>query len=215
MLLPRLRTATILALASLALLSPIDALAGTGGRPSATRVLRTNATTTVDRDNRAASNFDFDVLSTTATHVTADNSALATTSCSDCRAVSISFQIVTASGSGIDLTANNSASAVNTTCSGCESLAIAYQFILVTARPVTLNPDVDDRLRQIQRDLKRLSRSTSAIADIEPRVLLYVNEIITIAEDLVESSPTTTDTRGKRQPRVTVHHHSRLRQPDH
>jgi hypothetical protein len=115
------------------------------------------------------------VHQTRAKSVTATNAAVAYTSCDDCRAVALSFQVVIADGAPTELDVGNLAMAMNENCTGCESVAVAFQLVLASDRRLVLASDrrlvlSDDGWRELsdlRRQLRSLARSDLPVAEIQ------------------------------------------------
>ncbi len=104
---------------------------------------------------------------TRAKDVTATNAAIAYTSCDDCRAVALSFQVVIADGGPTSLDVGNLALALNENCTGCESVAVAYQVVLASDRRLVLSSSGKGELSDLRRDLRRLARSGQPVSQIQ------------------------------------------------
>lgn len=182
------------------------AQAATPSHPSGPWV-RTNATAQARTAGQVNTKLAFDERSMRSRSVRADNSALANTTCDDCRTVALSVQVVMVSGASVDITANNRAEAVNQNCSDCESLALAYQFLVKTRNPLELPKATRDRLEQIEMALGQLRTSESGIADIKAAVDVYVGEVLTLVQTAAQNQPAVSDTHGRAQPKVSVQRH--------
>lgn len=88
---------------------------------------------------------------------------------SPCRAVSLSFQIVTMAGSNIHLNAVNLGNATNEHCAGCQTVAGAYQFVVDTPTAFTLSASDEARLATIHNELNALSNSAIPAAEVQSR----------------------------------------------
>lgn len=174
-------------------------------------LVRTAAIAQVSSDNAADSRLGFDVIRMRGPRIDAENAARATAHCVNCQAVAISFQIVAIAAPTIDLTAANTAEAVNDTCTACQTLAVAYQFIVVTRTPVPLTRADLARLSEIERALNRLRQSTAGMTEIEAQTNAYAAEVLTIVQGIAGRAPSAADSRGKRKPKVTMNHRRHLR----
>ena len=88
---------------------------------------------------------------------------------SPCRAVSLSFQIITMAGTDIHLNAVNLSNATNVHCAGCQTLAGAYQFVVDTPSAFKLSPAAEAQLAAIHRELNALSNSDLSTSDVQSR----------------------------------------------
>lgn len=183
------------------------------GAASGTAVIRTSAQAHVHRDGRSASDFDFDLRRSIGRVVRVQNSATADAHCANCRAVAISFQVVTISGGSPEVSADNVAQAINNDCVQCQTLAMAYQFVLVTSVPVTFTRAQRADLSAIERTLAALSRSTLPVAAIEPQVDALAARVLGDVQAATANAPEAADPSGRHRPRVSVHRRSHLQRP--
>lgn len=109
------------------------------------------------RDGASIFRFAFSIRQVMGGTVDVDNAAVAWASCSDCRTVAVSFQIVLVQGDVESLSTDNLAVAVNYECTTCETLASAYQFVIGGA-PMRLTPEGRRQLAQVHRRLAELAR---------------------------------------------------------
>lgn len=107
--------------------------------------LRENATDTVDESN----------------------SAVAHSTCDDCRSVGIAFQVVIVQSTPSTVTPENIAVALNENCTGCSSLAIAHQFVVGRGAPAKITSSGRRQLLAVGDDLLRLERSYKQLTDAE------------------------------------------------
>jgi hypothetical protein len=77
-----------------------------------------------------------------------------------CRAISLSFQIVTMAGTDIHLNAVNLGNAENVHCAGCQTVAGAYQFVVSTPRAFTLNAAADALAAKVEAILQNAAATS-------------------------------------------------------
>lgn len=88
---------------------------------------------------------------------------------SPCRAVSLSFQIITMAGENIHLNAVNLGNATNEHCAGCQTVAGAYQFVVDTPAAFSLDASDQAKLAAIHSELNALSGSGLSAADVQAK----------------------------------------------
>jgi hypothetical protein len=95
------------------------------------------------------------------------NSAIAHSTCDDCRSVGIAFQVVIVQSTPSTVTPENIAVALNENCTGCSSLAIAHQFVVGKGEPARITSSGRRQLAAVGDDLLRLERSYAELTDAE------------------------------------------------
>ncbi|MEA2322056.1 MAG: putative peptide zinc metalloprotease protein [Solirubrobacteraceae bacterium] len=183
---PRRALALLLAVAATALgaLAPAAAQAQEprDGDSAAVAVNTTDGTTVFE--------LAFDIRKVTSEVVDQTNTAIAYSSCKECRTVAISIQILLVQGSPTTVTPQNVAVAVNDQCTLCDSLALAYQFAVGGgAEPVTLTPRGWFQLFKIKRELNRLPVQQLTDAEITTRVNALMDQVGTILDTELTTRP--------------------------
>lgn len=112
--------------------------------------------------------------------VDADNAAVAYASCSECRTVAASIQVVLAMADTESLTTDNVAIALNYECSECETLAAAYQFVFGNGEPLRFTAEGNRVLADVRRRLQELRRRDDLTLD------QLAAEIDALAEETAE-----------------------------
>jgi len=108
------------------------------------------------KDGKSVFKLAFSVKKATG-DVDATNTAVAYSSCTDCKTVAAAIQIVLVSDSG-DVTAQNQAVAINYQCTECETLARAFQFVFADGDDVAFTPEGKAALHDLKKrflDLKK------------------------------------------------------------
>jgi hypothetical protein len=156
------------------------------------------------------------VHQTRAKSVTATNAAVAYTSCDDCRAVALSFQVVIADGAPTELDVGNLAMAMNENCTGCESVAVAFQLVLASDRRLVLSDDGRRELNDLRRQLRSLARSDLPVAEIQGTAESMMSDVANVlAAQLQVRAKVRCDHDVERRPeRAHDHRAPRTESPD-
>jgi hypothetical protein len=107
-----------------------------------------------------------------------------------CRAVSLSFQIVTMAGSDIHLNAVNLGNATNQHCAGCQTVAGAYQFVVDTPRAFTLSAAAKAQLAAIHRELDALSNAKLTVTEVQSKADALAGQVAAILMNAAATAPT-------------------------
>ncbi len=118
--------------------------------------------------------------------------SVACSSASPCRAVSISFQIITMAGENIHLNAVNLGNATNEHCAGCQSMAGAYQFVLSTPTPFTLSRADLAQLDTIHGELNALTGSSLSLDQVQSRADALALQVAAILKSAAATAPAAT-----------------------
>jgi hypothetical protein len=143
-------------------LLPVPAASAAGGDGT----VSTRAVATVRHDGAVRTDTDFDVSLGARRLSGATNLSVAYARCTDCRALSASFQVVLVRRPAADLALTNRAVAVTDRCRRCEALSWAYQWVVVTGTDHRLSPSGQWRLRMLDRRLRLLVRSAPPAAEL-------------------------------------------------
>ncbi|HTJ71633.1 MAG TPA: hypothetical protein VL551_29105 [Actinospica sp.] len=106
-----------------------------------------------------------------------------------CRAVSLSFQIVTMAGEDIHLSAVNLSDAENVHCAGCQTVAGAYQFVVSTPGAFTLSKTAQTQLEAIHHQLNALSNSTLSADQVQAQADALAAKVAAILKTAAATSP--------------------------
>jgi len=106
-----------------------------------------------------------------------------------CRAISLSFQIVTMAGTDIRLNAVNLSDAENVHCVGCQTVAGAYQFVVDTPGAFTLNRTVMSQLEQIHHQLNALSNSKLSADQVQSAADALALKVAAILKNAAATTP--------------------------
>jgi putative peptide zinc metalloprotease protein len=137
--------------------------------------------------------------------VDATNTAVAYSSCTDCRTVAVAIQIVLVSGETTEATPQNMALAINYQCTECETLAAAYQFVFADGQELEFTNEGKAKLHELkkrfhdlrQRDdltLEQLAAEIAAIAAEVAVVLDTETQLRKTKEASVSTAPSSTTT---------------------
>jgi putative peptide zinc metalloprotease protein len=148
------RTRRILALFTLCLAFAIPAVPAVAGDDASVVAVNT-------KDGTSLFKLAFSVVKDTDGVVDQTNTAVAYASCTGCRAVAISFQIVLVMADAATVTPQNVALAINENCDLCDAAAFAYQFIVGTDEPFKFSKEGKQALKALRDRLKNLDGSLS------------------------------------------------------
>jgi putative peptide zinc metalloprotease protein len=180
----RRRLALLLAVAAaaLGLLAPAPATAQSPGDTSAVAVNQT--------DGASIFRLAFDIRRITGEVVDQTNAAIAYSSCTECRTVAISVQILLVQGSPTTVTPQNYAIAVNDQCTLCDSLALAYQFAVGGGPdPVYLTGRGIRELMAIKRELRRIPVDQLSDTEITAQVDALMDRVSTVLDTQLTTRP--------------------------
>jgi putative peptide zinc metalloprotease protein len=116
------------------------------------------------------------------------NEAYAFASCTRCKAVAVSFQVVLVVGSGTVAAPQNISAAVNYNCIKCVTEALAVQLVLTL--PTKPSGDVLAQLMALWREIARFGTHIKGLtlAQIKARIEDYERRIVAVLGPLVTSS---------------------------
>jgi putative peptide zinc metalloprotease protein len=154
----------------LASLVAVALLGAAGGTAPAHAQGDTTAVALNTKDGSSLFKFAFQVRRTMRDVVDSTNAAVAVSSCSDCRTVAVSFQVLLVGGDASTQTPTNLALAINQNCSSCDTAAFAYQFVLGTDGPAHFTAEGNRRLEELRKRLKDLE--TTTLSDTELNAIL-------------------------------------------
>src|SRR5919112_2633647 len=130
------------------------------------------------------------------------NGAVAYSSCTDCAAVAIAFEIVLVEGNPSTVTPTNVAIAINENCDTCVAVAEAYQFVLGTGGLVHFDAegnrtlaDIRSQLRSLRKEDLTLDQLQATLDDIAARIAdVLANHLVPVPGKAVGQQQTTTTT---------------------
>lgn len=126
----------------------------------------TSAVAVNTKDGTSLFKFAFQVRKTMGDVVDETNTAVAYNSCTGCRTVAISFQVVLVMADASTITPQNVAIAINENCDLCDAAAFAYQFIVGTDGPVRFTKDGQLGLKELRKRLAGLADAGLSDADL-------------------------------------------------
>jgi putative peptide zinc metalloprotease protein len=113
----------------------------------------------------------FDIRKVTGDVVDQTNAAVAYSSCTQCRTIAISIQILLVEGPATQFTPTNAAIAVNDQCNLCDSMALAYQFAVGgSGGELRFTPGGRREIAAINRELRTMPVEQLTDAEIAARV---------------------------------------------
>jgi archaellin len=165
-------------------------------------------------NRRAPFKYEFDLDSTSAPLVTANNSAEAdVSSCGHCGATAIAFQVVLVSKHTLSsLTATDTAQATTNNCTTCNSLAEAFQIVYATPQWSVVSTAVQMVAYQVSWELRMLQYSDLSTSQVQARSTSIVDEFISWLQGnsrsstgfspVVNGAGQTTELTGTNQPYI-------------
>lgn len=135
------------------------------------------------RDGSSVFRLSFSVKRVMDSNVDADNAAVAYASCTDCRTVAVSIQVVLAMGDVDSVTTDNLAMSLNYECSECETLASAFQYVFGNGEPVRFTADGSRRLADIRRRFQELRRRDElTLQELEAEIKRLADEVAEVVK---------------------------------
>jgi putative peptide zinc metalloprotease protein len=154
----------------LVLAALLAALGLAGFRPDAASAQDTAAVAVNTKDGSSIFKLAFAIKRAAGDVVDNANAAAAISSCTECRTVAISIQIVLVTGDPEVVTPQNIALAYNIECTSCETFASAYQYVLGTDGNVRFTPEGRHEIQEIRRELRELARAGLPVAELDTRL---------------------------------------------
>jgi putative peptide zinc metalloprotease protein len=164
------------------------------GCPAAARADGNGGNTTAvainTKDGSSLFRFAFGIKRVMGDVVDNGNAAVAFASCTDCRTVAISIQIVLVMSSPSVVTPQNLAFAENLQCSFCVTVASAYQFVIGTSGPVKFTPEGRKAISDIRKELRDLGDSDLPAAELQARISQLMDRLREVLQtQLVPAGP--------------------------
>jgi len=161
------------------------------------------------KDGKSVFKLAFSVKKATG-DVDASNTAVAYSSCTDCKTVAAAIQVVLVSGDTTSSTPENVAIAINYQCSECETLAAAYQFVYGDGQELQFTQEGKQRLHDLKKrfmDLKK--RDDLTLDQLAAEIGAIAAEVAVVVDTETELKKTsdaaaTTDTTTGSSPSTTV-----------
>jgi putative peptide zinc metalloprotease protein len=182
------------------LLATLQAVAAGPAAPALAQSQDNTAVATNTKDGKSVFKLAFSVKKVTG-DVDATNTAVAYSSCTDCRTVAVAIQIVLVSE--VDAaTPENVAVAINYDCTECETLARAFQFVYGDGEELEFTKEGKARLHDLkkrvqdlkQRDDLTLAQLAQELAVIAAEVAEVVDEETQVKQPSAPATPATTTT---------------------
>src|SRR5256885_76537 len=108
------------------------------------------------KDGSSVFKFAFAIRHVMGPIVDETNTALAFSSCTDCRTTAIAIEIVLVEGNPTTFTPTNQAIAVNYQCTLCNTFAAAYQFVVQGSGPMHFTHEAMRELRAVRKAIRAL-----------------------------------------------------------
>ncbi len=131
------------------------------------------------KDGSSLFRFAFSVRRILGNVVDQSNTAVAYASCTECRTVAISVQVLLVSGSPDTVTPTNLALALNDGCTECETLASAYQFVFGTGDDLRFTAAGRRQIAEIRRRFQELRKQGDSLSleEIQTRADALAGEL--------------------------------------
>jgi putative peptide zinc metalloprotease protein len=131
------------------------------------------------RDGSTLFRFAFSVRQILGDVVDQSNTAVAYASCTECRTVAISVQVLLVSGSPDTVTPTNLALALNDGCTECETLASAYQFVFGNGDDLRFTAEGRKQIAEIRRRFQELRKQgdTLSLAEVQTQADALAGEL--------------------------------------
>jgi len=149
------------------------------------------------KDGKSVFKLAFSVKKVTG-DVDATNTAVAYSSCTDCRTVAAAIQVVLVAGDTTSFTPENTAVAINYQCSECETLAAAYQFVYGSGQELQFTKEGKQRLHDLKKRFQDLKgRDDLTLDQLAAEIASIAAEVAVVVETETEpkkASPSTAAT---------------------
>ena len=179
------------------LLLLLTLLAATTGAGAPALGQDNTAVATNTKDGKSVFKLAFSVKKVTG-DVDATNTAVAFSSCTDCRTVAVAIQVVLVSE--VDsATPENVAIAINYDCTECETLARAFQFVYGDGEELEFTKEGKARLHDLKKRVQALKhRDDLTLAQLARELAIIAAEVAEVVEEETQvkqpSAPATTTT---------------------
>ena len=178
----------------LAALAALVLGASAGTLPAIAAEGDTSAVAVNTKDGSTLFRFAFSVRQILGNVVDQSNTAVAYASCTECRTVAISVQVLLVSGSPDTVTPTNLALALNDGCTECQTLASAYQFVFGTGDDLRFTAEGRKQIAEIRRRFQELRRQGDSLSleEIQKQADALAGELRTIlASEVTPRGPGT------------------------
>ena len=115
--------------------------------------------------------------------VDATNTAVAYSSCTDCRTVAAAIQVVLVAGDTDSATPENVAIGINYQCTECETLAAAYQFVFGDGQELEFTKEGKEKLHELKKRLQDLKkRDDLTIEELAVHIAAIAAEVAVVVD---------------------------------
>ena len=115
--------------------------------------------------------------------VDATNTAVAYSSCTDCRTVAAAIQVVLVAGDTDSATPENLAIGINYQCTECETLAAAYQFVFGDGQELEFTQEGKQKLHELKKRLQDLKkRDDLTIQELAVHIAAIAAEVAIVVD---------------------------------
>lgn len=115
--------------------------------------------------------------------VAAENLALASSSCTDCRTVAVAVQVVLVDGAATHFHPANAAVASNAGCTGCETLAYARQDVVRVDRALAVRASTVTQVQAFGDAIDAVAASGASLDDIPGQIDALVDQMVALLLD--------------------------------
>ena len=141
------------------------------------------AVATNTQDGKSVFKLAFSVKKVTG-DVDAQNTAVAYSSCTDCRTVAVAIQIILIADDVGTVTPENEAVALNFDCTECETLARAFQFVYGDGEELEFTKEGKKRLHDLKKRVQDLKhRDDLSIAQLNHELTLIAREVADVVQN--------------------------------
>ncbi len=134
------------------------------------------------KDGKSVFKLAFKVKKATG-EVDASNTAVAYSSCTDCKTVAAAIQVVLVSGEPASATPENVAIAINYQCTECETLAAAYQFVFGDGQELEFTKEGKERLHALKKRLHELKhRDDLTLPELAAHIAAIAAEVAVVVD---------------------------------
>jgi putative peptide zinc metalloprotease protein len=189
---------------TLALLLALIAGALAGVAPAPAQALGdTSAVAVNTKDGSTLFRLAFDIREITGDVVDQTNTAIAYSSCTQCRTIAISIQVLLVEGPATQFTPTNTAVAVNDRCTLCDSMALAYQFAVGGGnQELSFTRQGRREIAAINRELRTMPVEQLTDAEIAARVDALMDRLDGVLQTQLNTSPGRARERDRRRERA-------------
>ncbi|HEX2046788.1 MAG TPA: hypothetical protein VHF27_03430 [Acidimicrobiales bacterium] len=150
--------------------------------PASAQTQDNSAVAVNTKDGKSVFKLAFKVKKVTG-DVDATNTAVAYSSCTDCRTVAAAIQVVLVAGDADSATPENVAVGINYQCTECETLAAAYQFVFGDGQELEFTKEGKEKLHELKKRLQDLKkRDDLTIEELAVEIAAIAAEVAVVVD---------------------------------